>query len=236
MIRRHRRAILLGAAGLAVLAFAGALLHTVDQGDGFGLLDGDDGQGWQYITVVLLIIADAIVPVFPSESTLNTASTLAAAGELELWLVIVAGALGAILGDSALYWISRTSGSRVRRRLERASSNPRVAAGLALVNRSAPLLIVGGRYVPGLRFAVSGTLGLAKYPYRRFLVWSGIGGAAWSLYTCLLAYWIGTALADYPLASILLSGLVTTAFLAALSVAWRRGRSAASPSAKAAAS
>ncbi len=34
---------------------------------------------------------------------------------------------------------------------------------------SAPTLIVAGRYVPGLRFVVNPTMGVSKYPYRRFL-------------------------------------------------------------------
>jgi membrane-associated protein len=235
MRRRRRRAILAGVGVLALLAFAGALLHVVDDDDRFGLIDGEGSQSWQYVAVFLLIMADAVIPILPSESTLNTASTLAAAGEFELQLVILAGALGAIVGDSALYWISRTSGSRVRRRLDKAKKNAKVAAGLVLLGTSAPLLIVAGRYVPGLRFVVSATMGLAQYPYRRFLLWSAIGGTTWSLYTCLLAYWIGTALAGYPLASILISGSVTTVFLIALTVLWRRGRAVADGSAEAAA-
>jgi membrane protein DedA with SNARE-associated domain len=42
-------------------------------------------------------------------------------------------------------------------------------------------------------------------PYRRFLLASAIGAAAWSTYTCLMAYFIGTALADFPVASIALA-------------------------------
>jgi membrane-associated protein len=234
--RRRRRTILVGVSALAVLALAAALLHAIDDGDRFGLLDGEGSQRWRYVAVFFLITADALVPIFPSESTLNAASTSAAAGDLELWLVILVGALGAIAGDSALYWLSRVSGSRVRRRLEKAKTNRKVAAGLAFIGDSAPLLIVAGRYVPGLRFAVSASMGLARYPYRRFLLWLTVGAATWSLYTCLLAYWIGTALADFPLASIIISALVTTALLGALAVAWRRSHAPARGSTEAAAS
>ena len=53
-------------------------------------------------------------------------------------------------------------------------------------------------------------MGLTEYPYRRFLLFSAIGGIGWAIYTCALAYWISTAIADFALASILISGLVTT--------------------------
>jgi membrane-associated protein len=99
----------------------------------------------------------------------------------------------------------------VETRLEATSQkDERVAKGLALLGRSGPLLIACGRFVPGVRFAVNVSMGLIEYPYRRFLLFSAIGGVLWASYTCLLAYWIGTSLADFPLASILISGIVTT--------------------------
>ena len=55
-----------------------------------------------------------MIPIFPGETTLNAASTLAADGELELVWVIVAGALGAVVGDSALYWIARRNSAKDR--------------------------------------------------------------------------------------------------------------------------
>lgn len=224
MSRRRRRALLAGVGAVLLLVLGAVLLSALDDGDGFGLLDDSGAPSWQYLAVFLLIVGDAVCPVFPGETTLNAASTLAAQGVLELGLVILAGALGAIVGDSALYWVARRSVAHVRPRVERAKRNDKVAAGMALLGESAPLLIVAGRYVPGLRFAVNATMGLAEYPYRRFLVWSALGSATWSVYTCLLAYWIGTALADYPLASILISGAVTSVFVVAVFVAVRRHR------------
>jgi membrane protein DedA with SNARE-associated domain len=103
----------------------------------------------------------------------------------------------------------------LKSRLEAAAQkDERVAKGLALLGRSAPLLIACGRFVPGVRFAVNVSMGLTEYPYRRFLLFSAIGGAAWAIYTCVLAYWISTALADFPLASIVISGIVTTVLVA----------------------
>jgi len=57
-------------------------------------------------------------------------------------VVFGAGALGAVLGDSALYCITRTGPKRLKSRLEAAAqTDERVACGLALLGRSAPLLI-----------------------------------------------------------------------------------------------
>ena len=54
-------------------------------------------------------------------------------------------------------------------------------------------MIVAGRYVPGMRFAVNATMGLSNIPYRRFLPWSVLGGTVVG-YTCTLAYKVATTL------------------------------------------
>ena len=95
---------------------------------------------------------------------------------------------------------------------------------LDFMGSSAPMLIVLGRYVPGLRFVVNATMGLSQYPYPKFLLWSAIGGVAWSVYTCGLAYAVATTLEDFPLASVIISGLITTAAIAAIFIVVRHRR------------
>ena len=200
-------------AGAIVLAVAGVIVVSFVNGDE---LVENAGSGFAaYAAIFGLVFADAIVPIFPGETTLNTASVLASQDTLELELVIIAGALGAVLGDSALYWIARTGPKKLKTRLEAAGQkDERVKKGLALLGRSGALLIACGRFVPGARFAVNVSMGLIEYPYPRFLLFSAIGGVGWAIYTCLLAYWVGTAFADFPLASIIVSGVVTTVLIA----------------------
>lgn len=206
---------------LATVAFS-----ALDEDGVFGLVGSLDDTVVAYVTVFGLVFADAIVPVFPGETTLTTASVAAADGTLELGLVILAGALGAVLGDTALYWIARTGPKGLKARLQAASQDDdRVARGLALLGRSGPVLIAFGRFVPGVRFAVNATMGMIEYPYRRFLLFSAIGGTAWAVYTCVVAYFVSTALADFPVASIVLSGLITSALVAGVYWYDRRHRS-----------
>ena len=165
---------------------------------------------WAYVTVFALVLGDAVIPILPGETTLNTASTLAAQGFLELGWVMVAGAAGAVLGDSALYWIARRNRSRMERQLTAALANEKVATGMEVIGSSAAALLVFGRYVPGLRFVVNASLGLAGHPYGEFLRWSAVGGVAWSIYICGVAYAVGTALVANPLAAIVVAGLASS--------------------------
>ena len=213
---------------VVVLAALALLIHLAWGREGFDL--GTAGLGsWTYLATALLVFGDAICALLPGETTLNAASTLAADGQLELWLVILAGAAGAIAGDSALYWIARGFSGRIRPQLDRAASNAKVRGALDLLGERASILLVAGRYVPGARFVVNATLGLSHYPYRSFIVWSALGGALWAAYTCVLAYLVASALSGFPLASVIISGAITTIAIGAVIVAVRRGRARQPP-------
>ena len=220
--RRHLGVLIVGA--FAVVLVVIVLLQLLEEGDIAEWL-AEAPEEWAYVLCFVLVWFDAVIPIFPGETTLNAASTLAAQGdELELGLVMAAGAAGAIVGDSSLFWIARKSAARVQGQLDKALENPKVRAGWDALDRSPGLLIVAGRYVPGMRFAVNATMGLSSIPYRRFLPWSVLGGILWSVYTCTLAYKVATTLSGFPLASLVISSLITSAALAAIYLVDRRRR------------
>jgi membrane-associated protein len=218
--RAHRGAVLSVAAAIAFLIAVAVVLNRIGGSDGFS--PGSVSPGWSYVLVFAMVFGDAVFPVLPGETILNAGATLAAGGSLDLVLVMVAGALGAIIGDSTLYWIARLCRRRIKPQVGKAEQNDKVAVALEYMGSSAPVLIVAGRYVPGLRFVVNATMGISEFPYRRFLLWSSIGGTLWSVYTCGLAYLIATALAGFPLASVIIAGAVTTVAIAVLAIYLRR--------------
>ena len=216
--RRHLLVI-----GFAVLVVVIVAVQLLDQGYVAEWI-ADAPEGWAYVLCFLLVWFDAVIPIFPGETTLSAASTQAAEGSLELELVMLAGALGAIVGDSTLFWIARKNAGRVQGQLDKALKNPKIRSGWEALDRSPGLLIVAGRYVPGMRFAVNASMGLSDIPYRRFVLWSVIGGVMWSVYTCALAYNVATTLSGFPLASLIISSLITSAALAAIYFVDRRRR------------
>lgn len=217
--RRVLRAVLVG----AVLVVLAAVLQVVTDGEAFGVAEGGSDL-LTYVSISLLIAGDAIVPVLPGETTLNAASTAAAAGELEVVFVIMAGALGATVGDSTLFALARRNRERVQPQIDRAKRDARVMNALGYLGDNRKILLVFARYVPGLRFVVNATFGLSDLPYLKFLPWSALGAVLWSTYTCLLAYWVGSTIEDYPLASVVISGAITTALISILFLRERRRR------------
>jgi membrane protein DedA with SNARE-associated domain len=221
LVARRWRALFKWLALLVLGIAAVVILVSIGGDDGFAQLDADNPTRC-YLFVFFFVAADAVIPIFPGETTLNAASTFAADGDLQLWLVIVLGALAAIVGDSSLYWIARRSSARITPQLARARKNTRVAAALDFLDRGAPVLLVFGRYVPGLRFVINASMGMNKYPYGKYLPWSALGAVLWSTYTCVLAYKVGSSLDNYPLASVYISGLITTVLMAVIFLVVRR--------------
>jgi membrane-associated protein len=185
-----------------------------------------EGLDHPYALLFGFVAFDAVIPIFPSESLLNSASTLVAQGSsnLEIWRLVIAGALGAIVGDSALYWLSRTVlRTFMADRVEQAAQNEKVGQSLRLLEERAGILIVFGRFVPGVRFVVGATMGLTRYSYWRFLAWGSLGSVSWAAFTCISSYLVGSVIADRPVVSMLVSVMITTALLTTLYQPLKRG-------------
>ena len=230
---RHLVALIVG--GFVVLLLVIVAGQLLDSGD-LAAWFAEVPEQWAYVLCLLFVWFDAVIPIFPGETTLSAASTLAAGGSLNLWVIMLAGGLGAIFGDTSLFWIARKGSAKMQPHLDKALENPKVRAAWESLDRSPGLLIVAGRYVPGMRFAVNASMGLSHMPYRRFLPWSILGAVLWSVYTCGLAYLVSTTLSGFPLASLIISGLITSAALALVFFVERHKRKEAKRAKSAAAS
>jgi membrane protein DedA with SNARE-associated domain len=208
-IPRLRWIIAGGLAAVVVAWVVSAISSAVANVD----LDGIDRP---YAIVFMFVAFDAIIPIFPSESLLNTGSILATSdgSSIEIWRLIVAGSVGAIIGDSVLYWISRTGlRSFMSKRVAQTEQNEKIAETFTMLQDQAPTLIVFGRFVPGVRFVVGASMGIARFSYPRFLLWDTIGGIAWASFACISSALISTAIGDQPIVSIIVSLIITSALL-----------------------
>jgi membrane-associated protein len=165
-----------------------------------------DASGWAYAVVLLLALLDAFLPVVPSETAVITAGVVAAAGDLQLSLVIGAAAAGAFLGDNISYLIGNRFGSRVAERFfhgERARRRIDWTEN-QLETRGGEIILVG-RFIPGGRTAVTLSAGTLGYPWRRFALFDAFAALAWALYASLLGYFGGRAFEDAPWKGLLIA-------------------------------
>lgn len=149
-----------------------------------------------YWAVLLVVAGDGVFPVLPGETAIVAAAVLAADGSLNLALVILAGAVGAVIGDSSAFAVGRTGGGPIKRFVSRFAGPERLAAAERMVQRQGPALVLVGRFLPGIRIAINLSCGAGQMQYRRFLAFDAIGAVLWSSQAALLGYFAGKAFAD----------------------------------------
>ena len=184
------------------------------------LLDLVSASPWTYAVILAVAALDVLVPLVPSETTVISAGVLAGAGDLQLALVIAAGAAGAYTGDSSAYVLGRRFGPRLDRRVFRGAKGGlrRAWAERALERHGGPL-IFGARFVPGGRTAVTVTAGLLRMRWARFAAFAAAAGLGWASYAALVGYLGGRAFEDNLLWGLLLGfGVAAGTYLAVAAV------------------
>lgn len=153
------------------------------------LLNFISGSPWTYLIVLALVMLDAVVPVLPGETSIITASILASKGDLSVALVWTAAFLGVISGDNISYVVGVILGRRAARRFFRSKRSLQwldwARQQLRLRGRG---LIVGGRFIPGARTALTFAAGTLAMPWRRFIIADLLGAALFSTVYTLLGY------------------------------------------------
>src|SRR5690606_7699460 len=115
-----------------------------------------------FIAVLLVVAGDGVFPALPGETAIVAGAVLASTGNGSLLLVILAGILGAIIGDSAAFWVGRTGQGPIRRFVSRFAGEERLLAAERMVHRNGPALVVAGRFLPGLRIAINMACGAGQ--------------------------------------------------------------------------
>lgn len=110
----------------------------------------------------------------------------AAQGKLSLTGVILAGIAGAVVGNAAWYEAARIFGAvRTRALLTRfgryVGLTPKdVEQAEAVMRRKGPVAVFVGRFMPGVRTAISVPAGLIELPRHVFYIWTTLGTAIWT--------------------------------------------------------
>lgn len=138
-----------------------------------------------YLGITLLMLAENLFPPLPSELIMPFAAFQAARGDLQWPLVILAGALGSLLGALPWYFAGRLLGlDRVLRFADRRGrwltiSRQDVERAEAWFVHKGSAVLVLGRLVPALRTVISLPAGISRLPFWRFCLWTTVGSLIW---------------------------------------------------------
>jgi membrane protein DedA with SNARE-associated domain len=126
------------------------------------------------------------------ETILVLAGYAAHRGHLSLPVVIALAFVGGTLGDQIFFWIGRHWGNALLRRFPRQEGKVRRVRALLLRHHAA--LIVGVRFMYGLRILGPIAIGMSEVGARRFLVFNLIGALIWSVAVAGAGFLFGHAL------------------------------------------
>jgi membrane protein DedA with SNARE-associated domain len=148
-----------------------------------------------YWTVFLLMAIESTIIPFPSELVIPPAAFKAANGDMNIFLVIFSGTMGALAGSLFNYYMAKWLGNKLLLKFV----NTRLAH-LMMVDQSAiektekyflkngKTSTLIGRLIPGIRHLISIPAGLANMKIRDFILFTAIGAAAWNIILATLGY------------------------------------------------
>src|SRR5438477_2310659 len=125
-----------------------------------------------YWVVGLIVGLESLGLPLPGETILVLATIYAATDpNLNVWLVIVAAAVGSIIGDNIGYWLGKTYGYALLLRYGRhiGMSDARIKVGQYLFLRHGGKVVFFGRFVALLRILAAVLAGVNRMPWRGFL-------------------------------------------------------------------
>ena len=137
-------------------------------------------------------IALFIGTLLEGETWLILAGFAAHQGYLQLQWVMLIALVGGFTGDQIYFWLGKRHGAWVLRRFPRVI--PVVARTNELMERYHEILIVGIRFLYGLRTVGPIAMGMSAVPVSRFVLFNALGAVIWAVSFGGAGYLFGQAL------------------------------------------
>ena len=180
------------------------------------------GHPVTYLVVMAVAATDVLFPILPAETVLITAAVLASHGDLSIWLLVPAAAVGGFAGDNASFGLGRRIGDPVARRLFRGErAQRRLAWAQGAIAGHGPVLIVVARFLPGGRSGTTFAAGTLEMRWPRFAAADAMAALAWAVYASMLGY-LGGASFRHSLWKPLVLSLGVGVVLGVLAEGYRR--------------
>jgi membrane protein DedA with SNARE-associated domain len=159
---------------------------------------GGQVGGWLYLIAGLLAFAEAAIligMVLPGETALLVAGYFCHEHVLDLRVMIAVAIGSAVLGDSVGYALGSRFGPPLRgSRVGLWVGEHRWRRVDEFLHRHGGKAVLLGRLTALLRALVPSMAGMARMPYRTFLLWNGIGGVLWASSVVILGYLFAASL------------------------------------------
>lgn len=153
---------------------------------------------WYLLALAGAVFLGAVLPVLPTGAAVSAGAVLASHhNPIGLVGVLLAGAIGAYVGDLVVYAVCRFGGERMARRFGWLRANASLEAlRVRLADHEVSVLLTS-RLLPGGRVPVLISAGLAGFSWRRFAVVDLTASLLWAAVYMTIGL-LGFALFDEP--------------------------------------
>jgi len=147
--------------------------------------------------VILMAIESSFLPL-PSELVIPPAAYLASRGDLNVFLIVIAGMIGSIIGASINYVLSLTLGRAIVYRLVRTKAAKLFFLNEAKLEKAEVMFLKNsswstfwGRLIPVVRHLISIPAGFCKMNFAKFVTMTALGSLLWISILAAFGYFLG---------------------------------------------
>jgi membrane protein DedA with SNARE-associated domain len=160
----------------------------------FGISISEVLRDLGYAGLALLMFAETIFPPIPSEAVLPLAGYLVEQGEFSYVTVLITATAGSVFGSVLLYEAARHGGRPFVNRFMRIGrlDPAKMAEAEQWFAKRGPLVVLLGRFVPGVRSLVALPAGLLRMPRWEYLLFTVIGSSIWNAVLVGAGWALGT--------------------------------------------
>ena len=152
-----------------------------------------------YLTVGIFMCIESTFIPFPSELIVPPAAYKAAAGEMNIFIILIASTFGALCGSLLNYTLAYFLGRKVIFALADTKIAHLMLVNSQKVEHAADYFLKYGksstfigRLIPGIRHLISIPAGLAKMPLKDFMFYTFIGAGIWNIILAVMGYFLYT--------------------------------------------
>ncbi|MEA1962765.1 MAG: DedA family protein [Patescibacteria group bacterium] len=148
--------------------------------------------------IFLMAIESSFIP-FPSEVVIPPAAFLAAQGEFNIFLVVLFGIFGSLIGALINYYLALTLGRKIIFSLAETKTAKLFLINPKKIEHAENYFLKYGnistficRLVPAVRQLISIPAGFSKMKLKSFLFFTFLGSSLWIIILAILGYVFGT--------------------------------------------
>ncbi len=150
-------------------------------------------EAWGYAGIFAMMFLESTFFPFPSEVAMVPAGYLAYQGKMNIFLAILAGALGSLFGALFNYYLASTFGRKFLLKYGKYVfiKEETISKMEKFFAKHGHISTFTGRLIPGIRQYISLPAGLSKMDIKEFALYTLLGAGIWVIILTLIGYFVG---------------------------------------------